>query len=276
MKSSSLCFLAFFTFLLSTNSFSQTFTMGKKCRASLEVAQNALTNAQYNQALSNFDTFSSKCKTKDAKEIGAYGKAEALNNLERYDEAIIEADKALEVTKNTSLNGYFQKAVALNKLGRDDESKIALEQILKLTENNENTTERASNYALMAAFYERKMDDIKSAQEYLDKAKSLDSNNIDYLIQEGGMYASQGNYERAFKSYNSAVNLNSNSKDLYIARSNTRIKQMNDKYGSTKAQDLRNKMSEQEKTNLCDDLTKAIELGYEDMSKEMFKALICK
>ena len=51
---------------------------------------------------------------------------------------------------------------------------------------------------------------------------------------------------------------------------------MNDKYGSTKAQDLRNKMSEQEKTNLCDDLTKAIELGYEDMSKEMFKALICK
>ncbi len=274
MKPSSLYCLVFFTLLLSGNVFSQTFTMGKKCRASLEVAQSAL--AQYNEALSYFDTFRSKCKTKDAKEVGAYGKAEALNKLERYNEAIVEADKALDISKNTSLNGYFQKATALSKLGRDNESKIALEQILKLTENNENVTQRASNYALMAAFYERKMNDINSAQKYLDKAKSLDANNIDYIIQEGGMYASQGNYERAFKSYDSAVNLDGNSKDLYIARSNARIKQLDSKYGTTKAQDLRNKMTNLEKTNLCAELTKAIELGYKDMRKELFKALICK
>lgn len=262
--------------LISNIGFAQTFTMGKKCRASLELAQEALAEEQYNEALNYYNAFDDKCNTKDAKEIGAYGKAEALNGLGRYEEAIVEADKALEVTKSTSINAYFQKAVAYSKLGKLTEAKDALDKVIQLTETNENVKERASNYALMAAFYERKMNDQKQAQDYLDKAKELDPSNIDYLIQEGGMYSTAGNFDKALVSYNAAVELDDNSKDLYVARSNARIKHLNAKYGTEKTQDLRGKMTSQEKKDLCSDLNKASELGYKNMNRDMFKALICK
>lgn len=263
-------------FLISANVFSQTFTMGKKCRISLETAQNALAEEAYTEALTYYKSFTENCKTKDAKEIGAYEKAEVLNHLERYDEAIVEADKALKVSKNTSLNAYFQKAIALHKKGKPLEAKEALDQVIKLTENNENVKERASNYALMAAFYERKMNDIVTAQEYLNKAKELDATNIHFLIQEGDMYVHNGNYDEGFKSYDEALNIDENSKELFIARSEARFKQVSEKYGSSNAQELRSKMTKQEKNNLCNDLSIAIELGYKDMSKELLKSLICK
>jgi tetratricopeptide (TPR) repeat protein len=262
--------------LVSASGLSQTFTMGKKCQASLDTAQNALKDKQYNEALDYFNVFASDCKTKDAKEVGAYGKAEALNGLERYEEAIVEADKALKISKNESLNGHFQKGIALNKLGKVEESKSELDQVLILTQNNQNITQRASNYALMAALYERQMGDITSAEGYLNEAKTLDPTNVDYIIQEGSMYAAQGDYNKAFQIYDNAVSLDNNSQDLYVARSNTRLKQMEAKYGTTKAQDLREKMTSEEKTVVCADIKRAQELGYKDMNRDMFMALVCK
>jgi tetratricopeptide (TPR) repeat protein len=263
------------TLLFSTSLFSQTFTMGKKCRASLATAQNSLTEKQYAEALDYFNAFASDCKTKDAKEAAASGKAEALNGLGRYEDAITEADKALKITKDRSLNAHFQKAIALNKLGRVEESKTELDQVLKLTENNENVSERASNYALMSALYERQMGDLNSAQDYLNEAKKLEPNNVEYLIQEGTMYASHGDYDRALQSYDTAVSLDGNSQDLYVARSNTRLKKMDAKYGSVKAQELRDKMTDEEKSLLCADMKRAQELGWKEMSKDMFVALVC-
>jgi hypothetical protein len=61
------------------------------------------------------------------------------------------------------------------------------------------------------------------------------------------MYAAQGDYIKAFESYDAAVNID---KDLYRA-SNARLKQMDAKYGTSKAQDLRGKMTDEEKTVLC-------------------------
>jgi hypothetical protein len=52
-----------------------------------------------------------------------------------------------------------------------------------LTENNENVAERASNYALMSALYERQIGD-STAQGHLNEAKKLDPNNVDYSVQE--------------------------------------------------------------------------------------------
>lgn len=262
--------------LVSSNMFSQTFTMGKKCQASLDAAQNALINEQYSEAFDLFDAFGSECKTKDAKEIRSTGKAEALNGLGQYDDAIAEADRALDLTKGRSLNAHFQKGIALNNLGKIEESKAELDQVLKLTENNQNVAERASNYALMSALYERQMGDVNAAQEYLNEAKKLDPTNADYVIQEGTMYASQGDYVKAFESYDAAASLNPTSQDVYYARSNTRLKQMESKYGTSKAQDLRDKMSPEEKSMVCADLKKAQELGIKDMNKDMFIALVCK
>jgi tetratricopeptide (TPR) repeat protein len=276
MKSLTSFLLLSAVLLLSTSLFSQTFTMGKKCQASLEIAQNALIEEQYSEALDYFNSFASDCKTKDAKEASACGKAESLNGLGRYEDAINEADKALKITKNRSLNAHFQKGIALNNLGQIEESKTELDQVLELTQNNQNVAERASNYALMSALYERQLGEYDMAQDYLNEAKNLDPYNVDYVIQEGTMYASQGDYKKAFQSYDTAVNLDGNSLDLYIARSNARLKQMDAKYGTTKAQDLRSKMTDQEKSLICEDIKRAQALGWKDMNKDMFVALVCK
>jgi len=256
-------------------SFSQTFTMGKKCRASLETAQSALHSQMYSEALELFGTFSSKCKTKDAKEATAVGKAEALNGLEQYSEAITEADKALDITKGKSLNGHFQKAIALNKSGDLEGSKASLEQVIALTENNQNISQRASNYGLLAALYERQLNDISSAQEFLNKAKQLDPNNINILIQEGTMYSTIKDFNRAFLSYDTAKGIDPSNVELATARVNSRLRMLETKYGTKKAQELRNKMTADEKVLVCEDLNTSKSLGLNDMNKDLFLALIC-
>ena len=256
-------------------SFSQTFTMGKKCRASLETAHSALKSEMYNEALELFGAFSSKCKTKDAKEAAAIGKAEAFNGLEQYSDAIVEADKALKITKDKSLNGHFQKALAQNKSGDIEGSKTSLERVMALTENNQNISERASNYALIAALYERQLNDIGTAQEYLNKAKQLDPKNINVLIQEGTMYSTIKDFNRAFQIYDSAQVLDPNNLELATARVNSRLRMLEFKYGTTKAQELRNKMTVDEKSLICADLNTSKALGLNDMNKDLFLALIC-
>lgn len=255
--------------------FSQTFTMGKKCRASLETAKAELLAENYSQALVLFESFSSKCKTRDSKEAAALGKAEAYNQLKQYSLAIEEADKALKITKQKSLNGHFQKAIALNKTGDVNGSKTELNQLIILTEKNENISQRASNYALMAALYERQLSDIDSAQVYLEKAKAMDPNNANYLIQEGTMYSSLNNFSKAFESYNQAKKMSPENLELAIAMSNTRLRMMEDKYGTRKAQELREKMTSAETDLLCTDLKKAKALGSKDMNKDLFIALVC-
>jgi len=253
----------------------QTFTMGKKCRACLESAKTALKLKNYDQALDLYSVFSSKCKTRDAKEAAAIGNAEAYNGLENFPEAIVQANKALEITKNKSLNGYFQKAIAQNKMGDIVGAKKSLNSLMELTENNKNIAQRASNYALMAALYERQLNEIDSAQIYLDKAKALDPNNVNILIQEGTMYSTKKDFGRAFQSYDQAQRMDPENIELSISRSNTRLRMMEDKYGTKKAQDLRIKMTSDEKKLLCNDLKKAKSLGYKDMNRELFMALVC-
>ena len=48
------------------------------------------------------------------------------------------------------------------------------------------------------------------------------------------------------------------------------------KYGTDQAQDLRVKMNVAEKEVLCKDIKRAIELGWNEMDKKLFAALVCK
>jgi hypothetical protein len=73
MKSLTLV-LVFAIYLLLQMHFLKPLLWEKKCRASLDFAQNALINKQYNEARF-FLMFSSDCKTKDAKEVSACGKS---------------------------------------------------------------------------------------------------------------------------------------------------------------------------------------------------------
>lgn len=255
--------------------YGQTFTMGKKCQEALAGAQAALTSKSYQDALTLFQAFASDCKTKDSKELAAVGMAEAYNGLGMHDEAIAQADAALDVTKDRSLNAHFQKGVALNKKGDVAGSQKELEKVMELTEMNENTAQRASNYALMAALYDRQMGQMDSALVYLNKAKELDPGNVKYTLQEGDMYLVHEDYKTAYAKYDEAARMAPNSMDVYVSKANAGLWQMDKKYGTSKAQELRDKMTDAEKAAICGDLAKAMELGYKDMNKEMFKALVC-
>lgn len=274
MKSKLLITIAMM-FVININ-YSQTFTMGKKCRAKLETAQTALQTEMYDQAIESFNIFSEKCRTKDGKEAAAVGKAEAYNGLNNFSEAITQANVALDITKNKSLNGYFQKAVAQNKMGDIEGSKSSLNSLMTLTENNQNIGERAKNYALMSAMYERQLNDIDSAQVYLNKAKTLDPTNVNFLIQEGTMYSTLNDYTKAFNSYDQAQAMAPENLELAIERSNTRLRMLDSKYGTSKAQELRGKMTSEESALLCSDLNKAKSLGFKDMNRDLFLALVCK
>jgi hypothetical protein len=89
------------------------------------------------------------------------------------------------------------------------------------------------------------------------------------------MYSSLNNFDRAFVSYDKAKLMDPNNLELAIARSNTRLRMMDSKYGTSKAQELRTKMTNDEKSLLCSDLTHLLSLGYKDMNKELFVALLC-
>jgi tetratricopeptide (TPR) repeat protein len=263
--------LYFFTF---TNA--QTFTMGKDCRAQNSSGINLLKEKKHAEALETFTAMQKSCKTKDAKEAHAVGRAEALNGLKRYNEALAASDEALKLTKNKSLMGLFQKAVAQNGLKQYDAASATLSRMMSLTEKNQNTKERASNYALMAALQSRQLNHIDSAHFYLEKAIGMDPSNVNFIIQKGDLFFIEKKYDDAFIQYDKAVQMGKADLEMYTIRSNGRLKIVQDKYHTTNAQELRNKMNAKEKEQVCTELNKALSLGLKDMQKDMFASLVCK
>jgi tetratricopeptide (TPR) repeat protein len=254
----------------------QTFTMSKKCRQARDSANVQLAGKKYQEALDAFTAMEKSCNTKDAKEATAVGKAEAYNGLGKYTEAIAASDAALKVTKNKSLSGFFQKAIAQNKSGQIEESKATFVNVIALTEKNKDTKARASNYALLSILNYRQLNETDSAYYYLDKAMELDPDNTDFYIQKGDMLAGGKKYDAAFTQFDKAVALGRNDMDMYVIRSNARMKMVQEKYQTTNTQELRSKMNPTEKEQICSELKKAIELGLRDMKQDMFAALVCK
>ncbi|WP_245949317.1 tetratricopeptide repeat protein [Echinicola strongylocentroti] len=250
--------------------------MGKKCRATLAEANALLDQESYTEALAKLDEFTGNCKTKDAKEQGAVAKAEAYNNLGQYENAIKEADYALDVTKDRSLEGHFQKGIALQHLGDAEGSKQELSKVIELTEKNQNTSERANNYALMARVYARQLNEEDSAMYYLDKAIGLAPENTDIIIQKGDLHLYYNQYDEAYAAYDEALDHGHDPLDIYQSRTQVGLKKMENKYGTTKVQELKNKMTAAEKTTLCADIQKGLDLGWKDMSMDMFSAMICQ
>lgn len=273
MKSFILILSAFFIY--DTVS-AQTFTMSKKCREQNDNAVSMLEAKKFQEAADAYAAMEKSCTTKDAKEAIGVGKAEAYNGLGRYEEAIAASDDALKVTKNKSLGALFQKAVAQNKLKQYDAASATFSSMIALTEKNQDTKARASNYAIMSAFYWRQMGNADSANYYLEKAITLDPANANFIIQKGDMLVGEKKYDAAFAQYDKAVGMGKTDAEMYAIRSDARIKMLQEKYNTTNTQELRNKMTAEEKDLVCNDLQKAISLGLKDMKHDMFASLVCK
>jgi tetratricopeptide (TPR) repeat protein len=273
MKKYLLLLLAFFIYASLS---AQTFTMNKKCREQNTSGINLLKEKKYQQAYDAFVTMEKSCTTKDAKEATAVGKAEALNGLGKYQEAITASDAALKVTKDKSLNGLFQKAVAQHRLKQYDAANATFAKMIALTEKNQDTKARASNYALMSLLHWRQLGNKDSANYFLEKAITLDPANPNFIVQKGDMLVDEKNYTDAFAQYDKAIEMGKADAEMYQIRSYTRIKMMQEKYKTTNTQELRKKMSVKEKDQVCTELKKAQSLSLKDMQLDMFASLVCK
>lgn len=222
MKKYISCYLLFLLVgSISPSLFAQTFTMGKECAASIQKATSELKEKKYDLALQTVGGMT-KCNTKDAKLAKEEAKAEALNGLGKHEEALGAANYALKMSKDLSLNGWFQRAVAENKMGDVAASKNSLGKMMSLTTKNVNVKERASNFALMGALYDRQLGETDSAHYFIDKAIELDPTNYRYVLEKGDMYARKKQYSEAFETYDKVAALGK--KRLRIISNHMRLK----------------------------------------------------
>lgn len=254
---------------------SQTFTMSKKCREQINLANRMNADKQYDSAISVFNDITKQCNSKDGKEAVAIGKAHGYNGKKQYSDAVAASNEALAVSKNTSLNGFFERGIANEGLKNSEAATADFNQIIALTEKNQNIKERATIYAKIADM-NYQAGKMTEGDANLAKAMELDPANTNFPIQKGDMYVKQGKYNEAFENYDKAVDAGRTDLDMYVIRTNARMKMVQDKYGTSVAQELRAKMTAKEKEQVCVEMKKALELGLKDMKQEMFSALVCK
>jgi tetratricopeptide (TPR) repeat protein len=275
MKKSKLFLLSLIMLLVTQLAGSQTFTMPKDCRQKIQLGDRMNSDKQYDSAIAVFDAITKQCNSKDGKEAVAIGKAHAYNGKKQYTEAMAAANAALAVSKNTSLNGFFERGIANEGLKNSEAAKADFNQIIALTEKNQNVKERATIYAKIADM-NYQSGKMAEGDSNLAKAMELDPANTNFPIQKGDMYVRQGKYDEAFENYDIAVDGGRTDLDMYVIRTNARMKMVQDKYGTSVVQELRAKMTAKEKEQVCVEMKKALELGLKDMKQEMFSALVCK
>lgn len=231
--------------------------------------------ADYNSALANFNEILKKCDAYDAK-IPAYaGKAEALNGLHQYSDALASAQEGLKLDKS-SINNLFEKASAEIGLGNDTEAKQDLQSVISLTEKNRNTSQRATIYGKIAAL-ESRQKQWAEAQTNIQQAINLDPKNGDLYILQGDIYTSSGSFPLALESYNRAIAvLGNNSARAWKAKVEATIKRDIAKYGTSDANSLASKMTTFEKQELCTAIKSGLAQGMKSMNIEMLQSAICK
>ncbi|WII70743.1 tetratricopeptide repeat protein [Bdellovibrio sp. 22V] len=137
--------------------------------------------------------------------------ANCLEKMSRHDEALI-ARKALAAVDYgfESLYGY---ATALYKLGRDQEALDKYYEALAiLTEENDNLFETYKN---MGNIFVRQ-GDYDGAEEYYNKAYTLNSSSDILLVNFGTLEVQRNDYEKALYCFRKAVEINPNNDKAWV------------------------------------------------------------
>jgi tetratricopeptide (TPR) repeat protein len=254
----------------------QTFTMNKKCREQNASGISSLKAKKYLDALDAFSEMEKSSSTNEEKEASAVGRAEALNGMEQYEDAIIASEIALKLTKNNSAVGYFQKGFAHQKLKQYELAKTSFSQVMALIEKNKEKKARAADYALLCELQFRQMENLDSAFQLIEKAIALDNTNPEYFRQKGDLFAYGKKYEAAFLQYDKAVTLGKTDIVIYTSRSDARLSMFQDKYATTDYNQLKSKMSGIEQSSVCIEFNKVILLGSKDIKKKNVASVFCK
>jgi tetratricopeptide (TPR) repeat protein len=274
LKASLACSLAA-SLLVSGSVQAALFTMSKECREQVAAGNDMNQRDDAGSALELFTRLAGECKTSDAVEAIQVGLAHAHNDMAQFDQALAAADVALETTDQKSLNALFEKAYATEALGDPAGATALYDQIILLTEKNENVRERATIHAKVADLKYRN-GDTAGAEQYLSQAEALDPDNPSFDIQRGDWATADGDYQAAFSAYDAAVAKGRTDADMFGIRSDAALKMVADKYGTANVQELRQQMTADEKSLVCGESEKALELGLRDMQLDMFVALVCQ
>ncbi len=274
MKKSFLVPLVFSSAFLLTNCKSGLVTTSNNCYNLIQSAQAQNRAGDYNSALANFNEILKKCDSYDAKEPAYAGKAEALNGLRQYNDALAAAQQGLKLDK-TNIESLFEKASAESRLGMNSEARADLQAIVSLTEKNRNTAQRATIYAKMAAL-DSHQQQYSDALRNIQQAISLDPNNPELYILQGDIYTSSNDFPSAAESYNLAISKGKNDGPAWQAKVESIIKMYQAKYRTNDAHLLAARMDSSEKLNLCDAIKSGLTRGMKNMDIEMTQLTICK
>lgn len=113
MKRSFLFSLLLSSSFLLTNCKSGLVTTSNGCYSLIQSSQAQNRAGDYNSALANFNEILKKCDAYDAKGAAYAGKAEALNGLHQYSDALAAAQQGLKLDKQIS--NVFLKKPAPNR-----------------------------------------------------------------------------------------------------------------------------------------------------------------
>ena len=273
-KFTNLIYLAFFS-LLMVNCRSGLVTMNNSCYKSIDAGKASNQAGNYSAALDQFNQVLSKCDAYDAKEQGNAGKAEALNGLGQYNDALTAANEGLKINAN-SIDNLFQKATAELGLKMNADAKADLARIIDLTQKNQNVKDRATIYAKMAEL-DLKQNMYSDAMNNVQAAMTADSSNTDFYILQGDIYAAQKDYANAMSSYNQAITVGGNTAKVWQAKVEAETKMFQKKYATgSNAADLAGKMSAADKQTLCSDISTAKSNGVKVQSIDLLQLSICK
>lgn len=126
-------------------------------------------------------------------------RAENCLALGRYDEAILELNRALVLNKDLD-TGYFYRAVAYEYTGDLDKAIADYSSAINLRPNNTNAL------VLRGGLYSKKNDFDKAIADY-NAALNIKPNNYDILVLRSSAYYQKGDLDRAIADYSAVLKI---------------------------------------------------------------------
>ena len=170
-------------------------------------AHNLYNKRKYEEAIKNYN----KSIDLDPNNSYAYNnRGLTKNNLEQYFDAVKDYDKAIELEPNNSVI-YYNRGLAKTHLWQYEE---AIEDYNKAIELDHNNSTAYYNRGLVKSY----LGQYKEAIEDYNKTIELDPNNSHAYNNRGNAKDDLGRYKEAIKDYDKAIELNPNDRAAYHNR----------------------------------------------------------
>ena len=140
-----------------------------------------------------------------------YNRGDTFFDLGKFEDAIQNYDKAIELDSNVNSACYYNRGTAYFSLGKFEDAIQDYNKAIDLNPNDDLSYNNKGN----AYFSLGKFED--AIQDY-NKAIDLNPNNASYYYNRGTTFANLEKFEDAIQDYNKAIDLNPNDESVYYNR----------------------------------------------------------